>query len=212
MDQFLIILAIIGALLIGVMSPGPSFIVVARTSLSVSRRAGLGVSVGMGLASTLFGFLALAGLHVILEQVAWLYLGLKMVGGSYLIYLAWKTFKGAGEPLVLPDQGNVALPENRAPLWRMVLMGFLTQISNPKTAVVFASVFATFLTFEPTAGFYMVLIPLIFLSETGWYMLVTLALSANRPRKVYAGAKSWIDRIASGVLGMLGIKLVGDAV
>ena len=143
MDQYLTIFAIMGALLIGVMSPGPSFIVVARTSLSVSRRAGLAVSLGMGLASTLFALMALAGLHVILEQVAWLYLGVKIAGGGYLIYLAWRIFKGAGEPLEMPDVA-VGRPERAVALWRMVMMGFLTQISNPKTAVVFASVFATF--------------------------------------------------------------------
>jgi threonine/homoserine/homoserine lactone efflux protein len=54
--------------------------------------------------------------------------------------------------------------------------------------------------------------PLIFLQETAWYALVAVAFSANRPRSIYLGAKRWIDRIAAALIGVLGIRLVADAV
>lgn len=58
----------------------------------------------------------------------------------------------------------------------------------------------------------MALPPLIFLQETAWYALVAVAFSANRPRSIYLGAKRWIDRIAAALIGVLGIRLVADAV
>lgn len=42
------IFSIVVALTLGAMSPGPSFVMVARTSLAVSRRDGLAAAVGMG--------------------------------------------------------------------------------------------------------------------------------------------------------------------
>ena len=215
MDQLLVISAIMGALLIGMISPGPSFLVVARTAMVFSRAQAVAVSVGMGLASAFFGILALVGLHVLLEQVSWLYLVLKLAGGSYLLFLAWQIFKGAKVPLSVTAEtlsGDVQTTRKRNQLLRACGVGFITQVSNPKTAIVFASVFATFLNKEPTMFLYLILVPLIFLAETGWYILVAIALSGHRLRTAYGAAKSWIDRLAGAVMGGLGIKLLGDSV
>jgi hypothetical protein len=57
-----------------------------------------------------------------------------------------------------------------------------------------------------------VLPPLIFSIEFGWYTIVALLFSATRPRALYLGAKLWIDRFAGGVVGVLGGKLILEAV
>lgn len=48
------VFAILSAVLLGVMSPGPSFVVVARSSIGVSRRAGFAAALGMGVGSIAF--------------------------------------------------------------------------------------------------------------------------------------------------------------
>ena len=53
--------------------------------------------------------------------------------------------------------------------------------------------------------------PLIFAIETGWYTIVAFAFSAQRPRAIYLSAKLWIDRVAGGVVGLLGGKLILEA-
>jgi threonine/homoserine/homoserine lactone efflux protein len=47
--------------------------------------------------------------------------------------------------------------------------------------------------------------------ETAWYALVALAFSASRPRAVYLRAKTWIDRAAGAVIGLLGMRLILEA-
>ena len=42
----------------------------------------------------------------------------------------------------------------------------------------------------------------------GWYSLVAVALSAEGPRKVYLKSKAVFDRIAGGVMTLLGLKLI----
>jgi hypothetical protein len=49
MEVWMLLGAIFGAILIGAMSPGPSFVLVARTAVAVSRPAGIATALGMGL-------------------------------------------------------------------------------------------------------------------------------------------------------------------
>ena len=60
--------AIFGAILIGAVSPGPSFVLVARTAIAVSRSAGMATALGMGLGGLMFASAALLGLHVVLTR------------------------------------------------------------------------------------------------------------------------------------------------
>lgn len=69
--------------------------------MSRSRIDGLAAAVGMGLGGVLFSILALAGLTALLSQFGWLYLALKIMGGLYLAYIAYRIWRGAGEPLVI---------------------------------------------------------------------------------------------------------------
>lgn len=202
----LALLSILGALTVGAVSPGPSFVLVARTSIAVSRRAGLAAAVGMGIGGVVFATLALLGLHAVLTQVGWLHLFLKIAGGLYLVHLAVRIWRGAAEPIRVPDGTADA-----GGVLRAFGIGLATQISNPKTAIVYASIFAALLPASPAAWVLLALPPAVFLVETGWYAVVAVAFSAGRPRAAYLRSKAWIDRVAASVIGGLGIRLVMDA-
>ena len=207
MDAFIALGAILGALLIGAISPGPSFVLVARTAIATSRRDGLASAVGMGIGGIILGSLALLGLRTLLMQAAWLYLGLKAIGGLYLIYLGIRLWRCASEQLTVADRGESAAAR---PV-RSFGLGLATQLSNPKTAVVYASIFAALLPAYPPAWMWAALPPLIFVVEAGWYAVVALLFSAARPRAAYLRSKRWIDRLAGSVLGVLGVRLIVDA-
>jgi threonine/homoserine/homoserine lactone efflux protein len=208
MDVILPVLAIVGVLFIGVVSPGPSFLFIAQRSLALSRTDGLCSSLGMGMGGLVFAGLALAGLHVLLTTFPAVYWGLKIVGGAYLLYLAYKIWKGARSTLSLaPDA-----PPRRPERLRSLGLGFLTQISNPKTAVVYATVFASLLPQQFDGRFVGALLPAVFVVETGWYSFVALVLSADGPRRVYARFKTGVDRTAAAALGAVGIKMAGEGV
>lgn len=206
MDAILPLLSIVVAIALGAISPGPSFVLVARTAIAGSRRAGLGTALGMGLGGLVFASLALFGLIALLAQVAWLYLGLKIAGGLYLLYLGWRLWRGASAALAV----EAADAANATGFGRAVLAGLLTQLSNPKTAVVYAGIFAALLPQQPPLWLALTLPAAIFCVECGWYALVATAFSAGGPRRLYLGAKSWIDRLAGGVMAALGLRLILD--
>jgi threonine/homoserine/homoserine lactone efflux protein len=204
MDAAISILSIAGAVTLGAMSPGPSFVMVARTAVANSRADGLAAALGMGVGGVLFACAALLGLHVILTAVPWLYLGLKLVGGAYLIYLGCMIWRGARRLLQIGE----CVPSTSR---RSFLLGLLTQISNPKAAVVYASIFIALLPQEVPLAAMLILPPAIFVIEAGWYSVVALALSAPSPRAAYLRWKVWVDRAAGSAMALLGIKLIATA-
>jgi threonine/homoserine/homoserine lactone efflux protein len=207
MHELLPLLAILGALLVGAASPGPSFVLVARTSIALSRRHGLAAALGMGAGGVVFGGLALLGLQALLAQVEWLYATLRVAGGLYLMLIAWRLWRAAGQPL----EAAPALGTSAARTGRSFWLALTTQLGNPKAAIAYASIFAALLPSAPPLWMVLALPPLIFLVEAGWYTLVALAFSAGRPRALYLGSKRWIDRTAGVVMGALGLRLVAEA-
>lgn len=204
MSATAILFGILGALLVGATSPGPSFVLVSRIAITASRLDGLAAALGMGLGGALFGTLALAGLSALLLQVEWLYMTLKLLGGAYLIYLGIRIWRGASAPLSL----DTAAAFEKKTLLRSFSFAFVTQISNPKTAVVYGSIFAALLPASPPHWLLLALPPMIFLVEASWYAIVAFAFSANKPRAVYLRSKAWIDRTAGAVMGAMGLRLL----
>ena len=118
-------------------------------------------------------------------------------------YIALAIWKGASEPLAL--SGDVAGKSMPA---RSFTAALLTQLSNPKAIVVYASIFAALLPKTVPVELLLALPVGVFLVEAGWYAIVALAFSARRPRKVYIAAKAWIDRAAGAVMAGLGLRLI----
>ena len=204
MEIYLSLASIMGALLIGAISPGPSFVLVARTSISVSRADGLYMAVGMGVGGVLFSIVVLAGLRAVLDSVPWFYLGLKIFGGVYLVFLAIHIWRGANEPVSMP----VSVASSSGTPLKSFMLALVTQVSNPKAVVIYGSIFAALLPREMPLAAMLVLPLLVFLVETGWYATVAMTLSSESSTKIYLNAKTAIDRAAGLVMGALGIKLL----
>jgi len=203
------VLAILFSLLLGAMIPGPSFVIVARNAIGISRADGLATALGMGVGGIFFGGVALAGLYTLLVAVEWLYLALKVAGGLYLIYVASKIWRGAAQPMEMPATDGASRLTGRAR--KSFWLGLSTQLSNPKTAIWYGSIFAALLPQHPPLWCYFVLPPMVFVIETGWYTIVALGFSSKRPREMYLRARKRIDRFAASVIAMLGLRLVPTA-
>ncbi len=208
MELFLALLTMVAALVLGAMIPGPSFLLVARMALSESRRAGVAVALGMGVGGMLLALMAVLGLLALLAAVPVLYLVLKVCGGVYLLYLAFRIWQDAS----LPFQADDARIHADGKGWRAFVLGFTTQVSNPKTAVAYASIFASLLPKDTPISVLAVLPIVLFVIEAGWYCLVAYVLSSPVPRERYLQCKTWIDRLAASLMGLLGAKLLLDAI
>ncbi|MFC4168708.1 LysE family translocator [Teichococcus aestuarii] len=201
------LMAILGALLLGAISPGPSFVLVSRIAVTRSRLCGLAAALGMGVGGAAFATLALLGLTALLAQVEALSLLVRVAGGLYLVWLGWRIWRGADVPLA--QEGSAPAGERaQAGLGRTFLLALATQLSNPKTALVYAGIFAALLPAEAPFWLAVVLPPLVLAVEAGWYGLVALALSTAAPRAAYLRGKGWLDRLAGAAMAALGLRLL----
>lgn len=202
MADYLFLIPISISLLLGAIIPGPSFIVISQIAISKSRSCGLAASMGSGLGAMIFAILASISLYVVIESVPLVYLFLKVAGGLYLCFLGYRLWASSGE-----DIQNNGLSSSNS-VHRSFFLGLLTQLGNPKTAIVFASVFAAFLPMDPPTSSYIMLCAIAFTIDAAWYSLVSIVLSTDGAQKVYAQYKSRICKACGSLMGLIGIKLM----
>ncbi|GEO82531.1 LysE family translocator [Pararhodospirillum oryzae] len=194
-------IAVVQAL--AVMSPGPSFLVVARTAMARSRSEGVKVAVGLALGTVVWSSAALLGLNALFQVVPVLFTVMKAVGALFLLWIAVQTFRHARAPLSLEGSQDRALAN---PFVR----GFLTQVSNPKVVVFFGSLFIALLPAQVPAWMVVALVVLVSFNELWWYSTVSLFCGVGPVRAWYLRAKTTVDRVTGVFLGALGLKLLAD--
>lgn len=196
--------AILGIALIhlaAAMSPGPSFVVAARTAVSEGFAAATALAVGFGLGAALWASAAMAGLALLFEIMPQLFTALKLIGGAFLIYIAVQMWRHARAPLL--DADAIHPRSARSAIW----FGFVTFASNPKTAVFFGAVFVGLVPADTPLAIRALLLAIIFTNETLWYILVARLFSMPHARSLYTRLKAAIDRVFGGLIALFGIRI-----
>ncbi len=187
--------------LMAAISPGPAVLMAARTGVTEGLRTGMFLAMGIGLGAVVWAAAALFGLNLVFQAAPALLWALKIIGGAYLIYMAWGMWRSADQPL---DMAASNLPRSAASAFRL---GVVTQLSNPKPAVLFSAIFIGTVPPGTAAWVYAALLAVVFLNDAVWCTLVARIFSFNRSKAAYIGLKSVIDRAFGGLLAALGIKI-----
>ena len=181
-------------------SPGPAFLAVSRTAIGTSRTAGLIAAAAMATGALVWAVATFFGLHVLFAQAPWLYDALRLGGAAYLIYLGIGMLREAWRGGL---QAEVLAVAGRATFLRCLAV----QLSNPKAAVFFGSIFVTLLPTDAPLWVKGAALAILAMNEFGWYALVALVLSAPKARRIYSQAKRALDALFGGFLTVLGLKL-----
>ena len=179
-------------------SPGPAMLVAMRSTLAGGRRAGMATGCGLALAAAAWTLVALAGLDTVFRLFPWAYVAFKTAGAIYLIWIAWRTWRRAGAPVDRP-----ALPSRRA-----FLDGVLVNLGNPKSVLFAAAVLVVI--FPPNLGWGARLAVAVnhLVFELAAYGGLVAMLATRAVETRYLRVKRTLDRVAAGVLGALGIRLL----
>lgn len=78
---------------IALISPGPDFLLIIKSTLRNSRRVAFGVVSGIATANALYIVLCLAGAGAILAQSVTLMILIKLFGGIFLLFIAWQALR-----------------------------------------------------------------------------------------------------------------------
>ncbi|MFT3974218.1 MAG: LysE family transporter [Amaricoccus sp.] len=187
--------------LMAAVSPGPAVLMAARTGVTEGMRTGAFLAIGIGAGAVVWASAALFGLAIVFKLAPTLFVALKIAGAAYLLWTAWHLWKNADAPIA--DTG-ARLPRSALSAFRL---GLLTQLANPKPAVMFSAIFVG--TVPPgTPGWVIgALLLVVFLNETLWNTFVARIFSLERTRAGYLRMKSGIDRAFGGLLALLGLKI-----
>ncbi|MDQ7100235.1 MULTISPECIES: threonine export protein RhtC [unclassified Serratia (in: enterobacteria)] len=191
--------------LIALMSPGPDFFFVSQTAASRSRREAMMGVVGISLGIVVWAGVALMGLHLILQKMAWLHQIIMVGGGIYLCWMGWQLLRSARAQQAQPAaEAQVALPK----AGRSFISGFLTNLSNPKEVIYFGSVFSLFVGDSVGAGARWGLFLLIVAETFVWFSLVAVVFALPAMRRGYQRLAKWIDGVAGVLFTGFGLHLI----
>lgn len=191
-------------LLFAIASPGPALLMAIRTTLSAGRTAGIAVGAGLGLMAATWTMMALLGLGAIFQLFPIVYLGAKIVGAAYLLYIAYKLWQGS----------TTSVDTHPKPARRAFIQGFLINLLNPKSVLFAAAVLITVFPAGMSLANSLVIVVNHFLVEVAFYTALSFGMSAKAVADRYMKAKVHIDRGAAAILGVLGCRLLlsrGDA-
>lgn len=121
-----------------VLSPGPNMIYLISRSVTQGRTAGVISLLGVLLGFVIYILATMFGLSAIFYAVPFAYDLVKWAGAGYLLWLAWNAIKPGAVSVLEPQTLSIDTPR------RLFLMGFMTNLLNPKIAVLYVSLLPQF--------------------------------------------------------------------
>jgi threonine/homoserine/homoserine lactone efflux protein len=188
--------------LMAAISPGPAVLMSARTGVTEGLRTGTFLACGIGIGAVIWAMAALFGLAIVFQAAPALLWALKIIGGIYLLHMAWGMWRDAAKPLDMAQTSR--LPRTAISAFRL---GLVTQLANPKPAVLFSAIFIGTVPPNTPLWVYGALLTVVFLNEALWNILVARIFSFERTRSGYINLKTIIDRAFGGILAILGLKI-----
>lgn len=204
MDLLQGLLLITSIHLLAAASPGPDFILVSKQTLSNGKKAGLMCSVGIALGLSVHIVYSAFGLAVIIANSSSALWVIKVLGGSYLIYLGIKGLRARPSS----EAGDKANKATKYSWKKSIIMGFFCNALNPKAPIYFVSLFTVVL--SPDMPLYQIGIIGLWLMiiQFAWFSAVVLLLSKPSINKKFKILGHWIDRILGGAMVALGLKVL----
>lgn len=205
MEFLPIIAAILFVDFLALISPGPNFVLATSAAVSKSRRHAVWTACGIAMGSLAWAGAAALGIASVFEALPLLGFVLKVLGIAYLIYLGIKLMRSKG------FQPNAHQTSDTTSGARGFWCGLLVNMTNPKSAAYYASVFAAFLTPDMPVWVLALLVVAIAVMSLVWHVLIAISFSASRVQVRYISVSKYVDQLCGGVLIFLGLRLAWDS-
>lgn len=185
--------ALVVAWIAAIASPGPDVFLLMRLAVR-ERRAAVLAALGIMTGNALWIVASVLGVSLVLSALPWLLPLLQLAGSLVLLWLGALSLRGGVRGLRSENPAETA----EAPR-RPYLLGFVTNIANPKALVFFTALLSQFLPPGTTVPDRVAVIAVMLASGLCWFVGVALACSAGAFRRWLRRAAPWFD-IAAGVV------------
>ena len=190
--------------LLAAASPGPDFVLVSQQTLCNGKRAGLFCSLGIALGLSVHILYSVFGLAALIANSASALWVIKLLGGSYLIYLGISGLRAKATKQAAIATGKVAQDS----AFKTIGLGFLCNALNPKAPIYFISLFTIVISQSSPTQYLFIYGLWMMVLQFMWFAFVTLLLSSPVITAKFHSLGYWIDRIAGSAMLLLGINLL----
>lgn len=193
--------------LVAVMSPGPAVMAIVSTSIAEGRRSGLAMAAGVFAGSFTWAMAASIGLATVLTHYAGVLHAVKIAGGLYLLYLAYKALRSASRT----DSARHLAAAEAAParsLKRTFLLGYAIHLTNPKAIFAWVAIISLGLPDGASAQAVALVVGGCLLTGLTVFTSYAVLFSTGPAFRAYRAARRGIDATMGVLFAAAGIKLL----
>lgn len=181
-------------------TPGANVLLVSQLAASGQSRSAVRAALGVAAGAAIWSTAAVLGVHALFAAFPTVRLALQVGGALYLLYIATRLWH---------SQAPSAQAKARdLPAWRAFRLGLLTNLSNPKSALFFGSIFSAALPADPDTAVLAGAVALIVGNALAWHLGLAYVFSRRRVQASYAAQRGIVGRLAGAALGALGLSLL----
>jgi len=187
MDYSLLLSFITASFLLAIM-PGPDNILVMTESLTKNSKNGIALALGMNSGVLIHTLAAATGISIILQQSAIAYTIIKLMGATYLLYLAYKEYHAETVPLDLARAKINTTSNSYVELYKN---GFIMNVLNPKVSLFFIALLPQFISKEGYSTMIQMCILGVIFMLIGAMVFSGIALLAGKLKKYISSQRFW---------------------
>ncbi len=195
------------AYLAGVASPGPSNLAIMSTAMSRGRAHALALAAGVMSGSLVWGFSAAFGLSALMQAYSWTLVAVKIAGGLYMLWLAWKAARSALSPTPLAEATGAAGGRLR----QSYLKGLAMHLTNPKAIFVWLSIVALGLPPDAARGDALMVVGGCAVIALAVFFGYALAFSTGAARSAYRKVHRWFNAALALLFGLAGLRMLAES-
>ena len=173
--------------------------------MSVGRKSGVALALGVAAGSFSWAVLTVAGLSALLATYASALTIIKIVGGVYLLWLAYKAFKSAASAHQI--EAKTLSGRQRSPIGYFQ-RGYMIQMTNPKAALAWIAIISLGLKQDAPLWVGVVIVVGTFILSVVIHSVYALAFSTPAMVRIYGKARRVIQATLGIFFTLAGLKLL----
>ena len=207
MEYLLVLLHVALIWMLAVATPGANVLLTINTALYYDRKLSIFSAFGVSSAILLWAFFGGSGLAILFSHFPGLFGFMKIIGGSYLLYLGIRQIyltrkkKRLGE---LAESHQTMLPSKR----KVFISAFITSILNPKTGFFVVSLFSASMSENMSTMMILAIMLTMFTITLCWHLFLAMAFSHESAKSVYGRISGEMGYVTGGLFTLFGIKIM----
>lgn len=184
---------------IALMVPGANVLLISYLAASGKATTAIYASIGIAVGAAIWATAAVLGINSLFNAFPQIRLFIQIIGVFYLLYVATRLWHTQ-----TPSPNSVLLISK----FSAFRQGLLVNLTNPKAAIFFGSIFSATLPTNPNALLLLAAVFLIVVNCLCWHVFLSYFFSKGKIQSAYSKYAQVVNRVAGSIFGTLGLYIL----